>query len=388
MKILHYCNSFSPVSETFIYDVITELDEKGISNMVVTRNIVNATERPYRNVICLPVFKTNLLKRGFIKTGQLTGVYNYDWTEARLKHRFDCLHDILNVQQPDVIHAHFGPAGFDVLENATHLNIPLIVSFHGFDAFKLPNDPEGLERMRAVFKGASIITVVSQFMKDHLVHLGCAREKLRVIHVGKKIKDFEFRNNIPEKIRNFISIGRLTDKKGHKDAIAAFEKLSEKYPDISLRIIGGGPLEEELKLSVTQKGLQNNIELLGALSHDMSMQYLEAADAFLLCSKTAEDGDKEGIPTVLMEAQAFGKPCITTRHSGIPEVIPSQSHWMLAEEGNWQDIAAKVETLILSDIHQISTALTLARNKVELEFNLSLEVDKLIALYNDSIVTV
>ena len=112
------------------------------------------------------------------------------------------------------------------------------------------------------------------------------------------------------------------------------------------------------------------------MSHDQVKHELTVADAFILCSKTAPDGDREGVPTVLMEAQAVGLPCVSTRHSGIPEVIPEKNQWLLAEEGNITEIANRMERLVDISIDQLRRVVQRGRSKVEKDFNLTKEVEK------------
>lgn len=381
MKVLHYCNHFSPVSQTFIYDVILELDAIGILNTVVTNNIVNKEQRPYGNLHEIPLLKKTFLTRASQKVLGALNLYQADWYKDKLRSKRAGLKTILKKQRPQVVHAHFGPAGYDVYPVAQTLNIPLIVSFHGFDAFRLPNELLWKERILEVFEAATLVTVVSELMLNHLINLGCSADKLKVIHVGKKLNDYPFQNEVKSHIKNFISIGRLTEKKGHADVIKAFEQLVKKYEDISLKIIGDGPLEQELQELIIELGLEHNVALLGAVNHNLAKEYLTQADGFILCSKVAENGDQEGIPTVLMEGQALGIPCISTFHSGIPEVFPSQNYWMLAEEGNVASIFETIEELILKPKEVVLNAIEEGRKKIETDFNLATEVSKLSELY-------
>lgn len=382
MKVLHYCSQFSPVSETFIYDVILQLDKMEITNQVLTDEIVNRSERPYANVIRIPSLKRPVLTKVMVKILQTMGFQKKFWHTQLEKNRAIYLEKLISANRPDIIHAHFGPQGVRAFPAARKLKIPLVVSFHGFDAFKLPKIPVWKEKLESLFKDVELVTVVSEVMRKHLISLGCPSEKVKVIHVGKKLGDYAFKNRVGTRIRNFVSIGRVVEKKGHLDCIRAFGELLPKYPDLSLKIIGEGELIPVLNSQIKENGFSGNIQLLGRVSHEKTKSILEDADAFILCSKTAADGDQEGIPTVLMEAQALGVPCISTFHSGIPEVMPVENHWMLAEEGNYLSIAAKMEELMSASQSDVENATRLAREKTEAEFSLESEVSKLKDLYN------
>lgn len=383
MKIIHYCGTFSKLSETFIYDVIVELEQSGIDNKVVANRTIIQKERPFSKVIKLEVSTANRAITLIKKCLTWFKVCNYISVEELLKHRRDAIRKVLIREKPDLIHAHFGAQGVGILPVALKLGIPLVVSFHGYDAFRLPNEKGWREKLSELFAGAGMVTVVSKIMHEQLLSLGCPAAKLKLIHVGKRLADYPFRLKQQPQILNFISVGRLQDKKGFRDCIQAFQLLTLKYPGLSLKIIGTGNQEQELRRLLPAG--EQQISFLGALSHEDTKRHIAASDAFILCSKTGADGDKEGIPVVLMEAMAMGLPCVSTRHSGIPEVIPEESHWLLAEEGNAADIAVKIEQLINAPAAEIAKLSNLGRKKIEQEFNLETEVAKLKNIYSSII---
>jgi colanic acid/amylovoran biosynthesis glycosyltransferase len=381
MKVIHYCGTFSKLSETFIYDVIVELDRAKIINKVVTNKIIKHSERKFADIILLKRSISHLILKNIKKCLNLANLCKYDPALEVIRSRQDALLKVFLQEKPDIVHAHFGAQGVVVLPVIMKLGIPLIVSFHGYDAFRLPNERGWTEKYQSLFKEAKIITVVSEMMRNHLISLGCASEKIHLIHVGKRMADYPFKANVSKPIRNFISVGRLSEKKGFKDCIQAFQLLSSKYPDLTLKIIGTGSQESELKkLIANDKGIEG-ITFLGAMSHEETKKCIVEADAFVLCSKLGVNGDKEGIPVVLMEAQALGIPCVSTDHSGIPEVIPESNHWLLAKEGDALDIAQKIEYLITSPVEKLNQTILVSRKKIESEFNLEIEAAKVKSLY-------
>ncbi|MBC3538503.1 glycosyltransferase [Rufibacter sediminis] len=379
MKILHFCDQFSPLSETFIYDLIVQLEETGVENTIVTNKRLNENERPFDKVVEVPKYKKNLVERFVYKlqvVSRLKSNVAIEWGIVR-----NAIADQHLVEKADVIHAHYGPQGCAILPLAQAFNKPLVVSFHGFDAFQISKDPFWFRQLHILFQGASIITVVSKMMREHLITLGCPASKLRVIHVGKQINNYAFKPPVDKKIRDFISVGRMVEKKGHIDGVKAIEQLLNKYPDLSLKIIGDGPLLEEVRLYVEQHALKSHVHILGSVSHAETKRQFYEADAFLLCSKTASNGDMEGVPTVLMEAQFLGLPCVSTKHSGIPEVIPENNQWLLANEGDVDSISKAIEALLNAPYEVVHTAAVEARRKVEVEFDQFKEAEKLKEIY-------
>src|SRR3972149_897016 len=111
-------------------------------------------------------------------------------------------------------------------------------------------------------------------------------------------------------------------------------------------IIGEGPLRKNLENLLLEEGMNNNIKLLGRMNQSEIKYYMDNSDIFILSSVTALDGDTEGTPTVLMEAQACGLPVVSTRHSGIPEVVLDGKSGFLVPERDVDALSEKLDYLI------------------------------------------
>jgi len=374
MKVLHICSAFSPLSETFIYDYITELERQGIENHVLTFHRLNEQDRPFDRVYVVQIKHDMiwLVQRLIAQLSQGPG--RYFSIQRRAIRKF------IEQVNPDVIHAHFGPMGVLVAPIAKQLKIPLIVSFHGYDASSLIKEKFWVKEYQRLNSIVKFVTVVSNDMKLRLERF--YPNKIKVVHVGKRLADYSFIFDI-NTIKNFLSVGRLTEKKGYFDLIKAFSSVLQEYPYLSLDIIGDGHLKNELQKFIITSNTNNRINLLGPVQHERLIEYYMNSDAFILTSKTAPNGDMEGIPTVLIEAQFLGLPVISTKHSGIPEVIPDENHVFLAEEGNIEQIKQCIIRLINTEETELKEIIKRGRLKVENEFNLHIEVKKLINLYTN-----
>ena len=374
MKVLHICSAFSPLSETFIYDYITELERQGIENHVLTFHRLNEQDRPFDRVYIVRIKHDIvwLIQRLIAQLSKGPGRYFSIQRRAMRK--------IIEQVNPDVIHAHFGPMGVLVAPIAKQLKIPLIVSFHGYDASSLIKEKFWVKEYQRLNSIVKFVTVVSNDMKLRLERF--YPNKIKVVHVGKRLADYSFIFDI-NTIKNFLSVGRLTEKKGYFDLIKAFSSVLQEYPYLSLDIIGDGHLKNELQKFIITSNTNNRINLLGPVQHERLIEYYMNSDAFILTSKTAPNGDMEGIPTVLIEAQFLGLPVISTKHSGIPEVIPDENHVFLAEEGNIEQIKQCIIRLINTEETELKEIIKRGRLKVENEFNLHIEVKKLINLYTN-----
>lgn len=382
MRILHYCSSFSFLSETFIYDYVTELERQGTDNYVVTHNRCNIADRPFEkvSVVNLPArWNVERLIRRVNTYIQDDSPKLSFWPIIRRR-----LKKTIEKINPNVIHAHFGPEGVKVAPIAKELNIPLVTTFYGYDISRLRKSDFWLAQYETLWENVSAITVLSEEMKESVIEIGALPHKVSIVHLSRDISGFDFVGT-QTPITKFVSVGRLTYKKGHFKVIEAVKRIADSGWQIELEIIGDGELENEIEQYIKEIEGQNIVKLLGALPNPEVKQKLKEADAFILCSETAPDGDKEGTPTVLVEAQAIGLPCISTKHAGIPEMVPEENHFLLAQEGNTEDIYSKIRKLMECTDKELQRISKLGRQKIESDFNLSKEVGNLIELYKKSV---
>ena len=379
MRIAHVVSSFSPLTETFIYDYVTELEAQGHECHVFTHDVVPRPDRPFENVHHVPRPQRWDLDRMFFRAKDGLGIREGEspqWTATRRR-----LGRAIREVDPDVIHAHFGQMGAEISPLAEQLDTPMVVSFHGRDAFSAYRRSPYKETYGRLFEQASAITAVSRLMADHLRSLGADQEKVHVVRVGKRTGDYPPRTSLNGRVTKWVSVGRMAEKKGHLDALKAFAGVVSSDPDQELTIVGEGPLYDDIESFIARNGLSGNVDLAGSMGHAEVKALMAEADAFVLCSRTGADGDREGVPTVLMEAQLLGLPCVSTTHSGIPEVIPEENQWLLSPEGDVASIERAMRSLIATDREVRERVAAAGRRKVEEEFNLRTEVGTLSELY-------
>ncbi|MCS4188217.1 glycosyltransferase involved in cell wall biosynthesis [Salinibacter ruber] len=278
-----------------------------------------------------------------------------------------------------MIHAHFGGQGVRVAPVAEKLQIPLVVTFYGSDISAAADEEFWRRKYQALWPRVGAVTVLSEDMKEKAQSLGCPPSKIRIVHLSRDLEDFPF--DPPEqKISNVLFVGRLVPKKAPIDTLEAVRTAREKGAQLRLDVVGDGCLREKVEQYVTDKNMQN-VRIHGRVPSSEVGKYMREADAFLLPSKTAPNGDEEGTPTVLVEAQATGLPCVTTHHSGIPEMIPEKNRDLLSTPGNIESLAATLLMLTKLSVEDVQARAEAGRRKVEQEFNLSEEVRKLLSVY-------
>jgi len=283
--------------------------------------------------------------------------------------------DVINLSdQPplpdyDYVIAHFGTAGVQAmhLQQAGLLTGHLLTVFHGYDVSVHSVIQRYLPAYRRLFAHRGKCLPISDFWRARLQEWGCPSDKLEVLRMGVDVERIAF----PDPARplasplRVLSVARLTEKKGIEYGIRALAKTTAA---IQYTIIGNGDLFEELRTLARDLGVADRVQFLGEQDHQAVFSSLRQSDVFLLPSITASSGDMEGIPVALMEAMAMGILTISTRHSGIPELIEDDVSGFLVPESNADGIAAALDALS-SGQHNIAAIRTAARACVERDFN-------------------
>ncbi len=224
----------------------------------------------------------------------------------------------------DVILCHYGPTG-DLacrLRQAGLIRGRIVTVFHGFDMTRhlKTHGPTAYDRL---FREGDLFLPISNHWRKKLIELGCPPDKTIVHHMGIDPRKLTYasRTRSQSGPTNLLSIARLVEKKGLEYSIRAVAKLIAQGRPLNYVILGDGPLRPALQELVNSLDMQRHITLPGAQPHDKVQDCLEQSHILLAPSVTAEDGDQEGIPVVIMEAMAMGLPVISTHHSGIPELV-------------------------------------------------------------------
>ena len=249
----------------------------------------------------------------------------------------------LRRKEIDVILVEYGNHAHNLLPLLKKAAIPFVVHFHGFDASQ-KKTIEQCNSYEQVFEECANVIAVSKVMENKLLGLGCPRHKLVYNVYGPRP---EFHKVIPAFTKKqFIAIGRFTDKKAPYYTILAFHKVLGTHPEAQLFLAGDGALYATCKNLVKHLGIEDNVQLLGIITGEEYQEYLKTAIAFVQHSITAEDGDMEGTPLAILEASAAGLPVISTVHAGIQDVIIHNKTGLLSKEHDVDAMAAHMKSLL------------------------------------------
>ena len=278
------------------------------------------------------------------------------------------------------IHAHFATeAAWVALIVSKMTGIPYSFTAHAYDIFRLNVSGETYpdRRVKLLVENAAKTITVSEFNRKHILSITdqVFEDKLEVVHCGIDLERFKNIERKPADSVTFLAVGRLVEKKGHEFLLRSFTHVVETC-DARLRIVGEGGLLQELTVLIRELDIADRVTFIGAVSSDRVLYEMQNADVFVLHSLTGSDGDKEGIPVSIMEAYATGLPVVSTRHSGIPELVIEGVSGFLVEERDCDGFAEAMCTLAVSPDLRAKMGLA-GHSMVAENYNLHYEAQKL-----------
>jgi glycosyltransferase involved in cell wall biosynthesis len=292
------------------------------------------------------------------------------------------LSDILFRDPVDHLHAHFASTPALVALYAHRLSgLPYTFTAHAKDIYV--TDPEVF---RTKLEEARAVVTCTQYNRRFLSkqYGPLCDGKVHGIYHGLDITQFNFQ--LPTEVGSgepvILSVARLVEKKGLSDLIAAADILRRRGRVFHVEIIGSGPQREALKAQVKQLKLTDRVRLPGAQPHDVVCLAYRRASVFVLPCVIASNGDRDGIPNVLLEAMASGVPVISTPVSGIPELIESGLDGVLVPPNDPLALAEAIDKLLASQELRESLARA-ARTKIESSFSLDASAECLLTLFGE-----
>ncbi len=290
-------------------------------------------------------------------------------------------------QRPSLIHAHFGIEGVSALPLAAELKIPLVTTFHGFDAtlkthamlgspayFRYPLLRRQLARQGELFLCASA------FIRQRLISTGFPEARTHTHYIGVDCRAIRLRED-SEETPVILHVARLVEVKGTRYLLRAFAALARRYAGVRLVIIGDGPLRRRLQTLAASLGLRDRVDFLGALPHAAVLSWTRKAAMLVLPGVRTGTGREEGLGMVLLEAAATGLPIIGSRVGGIPECILDGQTGFLVPERDEHALAQRM-TELLDDPPRRRQMGIAGRALVERQFDIHRQTQALEALYD------
>ena len=248
------------------------------------------------------------------------------------------------------IYAHFLHTPCSVARYAAVIRgLPWSVSAHAKDIWTLP-EWEKVEKLA----DCRWLVTCTRYNAEHLRGLTPDPERVGLVYHGLDLDRFPPApdprpprdGRDPDDPVIILSVGRAVEKKGYPVLLQALRRLPAHLHWRFVHI-GGGALHDALREEATAAGLGDRVSWLGAQSQETVLAQYRAADLFALACRVAGDGDRDGLPNVLMEAQSQGLPCVSTHVSAIPELIADGETGLLVAPDDPQALAVALERLIV-----------------------------------------
>jgi colanic acid/amylovoran biosynthesis glycosyltransferase len=279
----------------------------------------------------------------------------------------------------DHIHAHFvwmeGLAAGVVKDL---LEITFTINPHAFGLFS-----RNQRDVRAELENASKIITISNYNRRHIANLSPVIEErdIEIVYCGIEMDTMRPPTQRPQNnAARIVSIGRMIEKKGFEYLVEACAILAGRGVDFVCRIVGQGPLKELLQSRIEEYGLQEQVILVGILEQSDVVKLYQDSDLFSLACVVAEDGDRDGIPVVLMEAMACGLPVVSTVTSGIPDLIVDEENGFLIPARDAKAFADALEKLISDANLRLELGMN-ARQTIQDKFQLDHNAAKLLDIF-------
>ncbi|MCG6134287.1 MAG: glycosyltransferase [Nostoc sp. LLA-1] len=272
------------------------------------------------------------------------------------------------------LHAHFGTVATSVARLASHFTgIPYTFTAHAKDIFH--ESVEFADMQRKLEDAATVVTVSDYNLKYLQKTYGVAAKHVKRIYNGLDLRQLKYSSpaNRPPVI---ISVGRLIEKKGLSVLIDACAILQEKNYDFRCQIVGTGTLETALRRQIQDLKLQSTVEIVGPRPQNEVFQLMQQAAVFAAPYVIGKDGNRDGLPTVLLEAMALGTPCVSTDVTGIPELVRDGETGFIVPQYDAEKLAMPaagfanaLQQLLYDSTLRVDLALR-ARSLIESEFDI------------------
>lgn len=264
-------------------------------------------------------------------------------------------------------HAHFATSATTVARLAgAFCDLPYTFTAHAKDIYH--KDVCVGDLRRKICDATTAITI-SHYNLEYLYGLfGDDISNVVIIYNGLDLSTFPYKDpsNADSKI---VSVGRLIEKKGFDVLIDACSMLAQRKVSFSCEIIGAGELKEQLDDQIQAARLKGTVELLGPRPQSEVITHLQEAAIFAAPCVVGDDGNRDGLPTVLLEAMALGTPCVSTDVTGIPEIIRDGETGLMVPQHDAESLANALQQLINEKSLRIRLAQN-ARRFIEKNFDI------------------
>jgi glycosyltransferase involved in cell wall biosynthesis len=354
-------NGFPRLSETFVLHELLELERQGVRLHVIAlrhpeETVVQEAARRLRAEVeylpdlseaaprlALRVAHAALLLRrpAAYLHGLAEVIASPDFSRTNLRRSVLLAHRLVRLGTP-ALYVHFAHKPATLGRFAALLaGVPYALSAHAKDIWLTP--PRELARK---VRDAEVVLTCTAEGHRHLLELAAGRTPVSLAYHGVEVAARTRGDTGRQGPPVVLSVGRLVEKKGYDVLLRAAALVHRRGVDFRLRIVGEGIEWARLQRLVHEVGLTDRVAFLGPLSESEVRVEYERADAFALACRELENGDRDGIPNVLLEAMAHALPVVATSCAGVLEAVGEESA-LLAAQDDPVTVAAHLERVLL-----------------------------------------
>lgn len=398
MKIGYVLKQFPKLSETFVLNEILELERQGAEVTIFALG-PGRDQRIHRGVTELnaPIHYLASASSGrfveILRSGQ-------ERIEERIVPLFTAGRNVIEapgvrplpliraaielvIGAPDLdrLHAHFaGPAAHVARVASAGLGIPYGFTCHAKDIY---HESVSHATLRSLHDSADAVVTVCeanrQFLESEV--LTGPSDRLQILYNGVDTNSFNPANRRPDPRPSVLAVGRLVPKKGFRDLIDAVGILARRGMDLRCEILGDGVLRPVLESRIRECGLERHVRLLGAVDQSEVRRKLQSAWVLALPCIVAEDGNRDALPTVLLEALASGTPVVSTPVTGVSEIVTDGREGLLVPERDPAELASAL-SVVLEDQAVRAGLGRRGRETAETRFDLRKNVARLLEIFS------
>ena len=383
-KVAYILKRYPRYSETFIVNEILALEALGIDLEIFALRPCSDTH--FQNAISLVRAPVHYLPSAGVKAQDLWDALQDAGKEFDVRRALaepagagpiDFYQALLLAREVKAsgiahMHAHFATSATTVSRLASILTgVPYSFTAHAKDIY---HEDVRHDELQLKLSDAKMAVTVSEYNVSHLRETyDCPH--LKLIFNGLMLDRFPF--DAPGSRRPLVLfVGRLVPKKGHDVLLDACALLKARGVEFECEIVGGGELRFQLEAQAHRSGLEDLVRFRGPLPQSEVGELLGKASVFAAPCVVTDDGDRDGLPTVLLEAMAVGAPCVSTDVTGIPEVIRHGETGLLVGQRDPQSLADAIQALLEESELRIRLAKR-ARGLIEERFDVTANVRQL-----------
>ncbi|ALJ00983.1 glycosyltransferase family 4 protein [Rufibacter tibetensis] len=299
----------------------------------------------------------------------------------KISRNLDAILEFLKTSKMDLVHIHVA-SGASFYRKSLFVLLsklrgkPVVMHVHGADFDSFYNSSSSIAQwyIRMIFSFCSSILVLSGFWR-HFFEKNISNKNVEVLHNGVYTQFFASCYTMPANLSKFLFLGRLGQRKGVYDLLEAADILVNRHHhhDLVFYLAGDGEIEQVHRI-VQEKGLQNNVQVLGWIGEKEKMEWLKRADTMILPSYN------EGLPMSILEAMAAGKIIISGRVGGIPDLVTEGVNGFLITPGDVESLCQHI-AFVKSNPQEMIRMAENNQRKIDAEYNLARLNEQLFSLY-------